>query len=259
MLLNDLRNWDLKPIRKIMKKLVVCISLLFGSVLYADSTTVLPPGTQAPTFSLPSLGQDRVVLRAFCGDTLVKPAKTGKKQIVIVNFWATYCGPCQKEMPELIRFEEKNRDKVKLIFISIDKEGHSVVSPFVKSKGLETATIALDSYKHTAKRYGVSALPSLFVIDQTGTIRASWVGYDENVSLEDKLSAIVNSIETPVLTSEEVRSKSISPRKRWEAVAAVECGRSVQEVAQEVGATPEEIRAWYDDLKKAAIKLWGSQ
>lgn len=262
--------------------------LCLGTVSASDSLpAVLGPGENAPTFSLPSLAKDRVVLRHYCGEKLLRSRVNDEPKIVILNFWATYCAPCQKEIPELIRFQEKYKDKVKLICISMDKEGKSLVKPFVQEKKYDM-TVGLDPYLHTAKRYNVYKVPALFVIDHKGVIRYSQNDYDETLisKLEDVVDRIENG-EQAVSASEEAEGdtentalvavkdssvqtdsqpavsdgtqsadSTVSARRRWQAVAAVECGRPIQEVAQEVGATPEEIRSWYDDLKKAATEIW---
>ncbi|MFW6244728.1 MAG: TlpA disulfide reductase family protein [Fibrobacterota bacterium] len=274
-----------------MKQLFLPLLLLcFKAVSAADSLpAVLGPGENAPTFSLPSLTKDRVVLRHYCGQKLLRSRVNDEPKIVILNFWATYCAPCQKEIPELVRFQKKYKEKVKLICISIDKEGKSLVKPFVREKKYDI-TVGLDPYLHTAKRYNVYKVPALFVLDHKGVIRYSQNDYDE--LLVAKLEKVIDDIEKgrAVVSAHEVPAQekndgedaapaevsdssqpalksvvsggsqkaksSVSARIRWQAVAAVECGRPILVVAQEVGATPEEIRSWYDDLKKAATEIW---
>ena len=164
---------------------LVCFQPVTGN------TALLPPGSAAPTFSLPALNGDRVSLRVFCGDTLIKPHINSVRQVVVLSFWATYCKPCQKEMPELMRFSKKHKDdSVKVFCISIDKEGASLVSPFIKEKGY-SIPVLLDPYRKTAQRYGVEALPALFVIDPYGKIAFSAIGYDGSEPLDVKLERIV--------------------------------------------------------------------
>lgn len=231
---------------------------------------LLPPGSAAPTFSLPALNGDRVSLRVYCGDTLLKPHINSVRQIVVLNFWATYCKPCQKEIPELMRFSEKHKDdSVKVFCISIDKEGASLVSPFIKEKGY-TVPVLLDPYMKTAQRYGVEALPALFVIDPYGKIAFSAVGYDSLEQLDIKLERIVSEVrqgkkveagysgETVEIEGESSpgKSKAITPKTRWDAIVKVECGVPLDSVASGLGVSAEQVRSWYEELKKAAISLW---
>ena len=264
-------SWDPEEIRKdrsLVKVKSVLLSIaLFCVSLMAEESKLLPAGSAAPTFSLPSLDGDRVSLRVFCGDTLLKPHINNVRHIVVLSFWATYCIPCQKEIPELIKFAEKHRnDSIKVFCVSIDKEGASIVSPFVKEKGYDIPVL-LDPYQKTAERYGVKSLPALFVIDQFGKICYAASGYNESESLDEKLEQIISDIRKghnveaavageSVAVQNVVKEKKIPAKARWDAVVKVECGVPVNNVAENLGVTPEEIRSWYADLKNAAISLW---
>lgn len=259
--------------------------LIFGivfiaAVTYSDtSSEILQPGTAAPTFSLPSLKQGRQSLRIYCGEKLLKPHINKTRHIVILSFWATYCKPCKKEIPELMKFAGKHEDdSIKIFCISIDKEGSSLVAPFVKESGY-TLPVLLDQYRKTAERYGVQKLPALFVVDGKGAIRYSSVGYDGKEPLDKKLETIVSDIRSGRAvttragneTAEAVAVETIEPgekkqagpsmitaRERWNAIVAVECGMSLEKLADSLGVQQQEIKSWYSDLKKAAITLWES-
>jgi len=243
---------------------------------------LLKPQTAAPTFSLPSLNGDRISLRTYCGDTLLKSYVNKIHYTVVLSFWATYCIPCRKEIPELMKFQEKHStDSIKVLCLNIDKEGASVVEPFVKKEGY-TLPVLLDPYKKTAERYGVTQLPALFVIDPHGTIQYSSIGYDEKSTLDGKLEQIIADIKSGnkvsvsssvhlgssvsvkddtagEKTPPELKSKApIKPEQRWRAVVSVECGNPVEKVADSLGVKPEDVRKWYEDIKKEAISLWGS-
>ena len=232
----------------------------------------LAPGNTAPSFSLPTLSGTRQTLSVWCGK-LSKPYVNKEKHVVILSFWATYCKPCQKEIPELMKFAKKHKnDKLKIFCISLDKEGASIVAPFVK-KQKYSLPMLLDPYKRTALRYGVKSLPALVVIGHDGIIRYSSVGYKEDVPfqkiLERAFEAAKNnknmtvspdeaggeSVDVKQDTDEEASSE-IPPRDKWRAVARVECGEPISDVADELGAKPDEIKKWYNDLKAKAIELW---
>lgn len=271
-----------------LKKYVFTLAAVFSFVVsgFTAESTLLKAGTQAPTFSLPALDGDRVSLRMYCGDTLLKPHLIGQKHIVILSFWATYCLPCQKEIPELIKFQQKHvSDSVKVLCVSIDKEGASIVAPFITEKQY-AIPVLLDPYRKTAERYGVTALPSLFVIDQSGKIRYSSVGYDTSVALDQKLEQIISDIRAGhsvsaasgqvsgdmavVAGGESSGSRGsaknsdselkpavqLSAKQKWDAIVKVECGNTVQSVADSLHVTPDEIRAWFTELKKAARSIW---
>ncbi len=271
-----------------MKKslLLSVFSVLFAlRSIQAEESKLLPPGAAAPTFSLPALSGERVALSAYCGQTLSKPIVNKLRHTVILSFWATYCKPCQKEIPQLTVFGEKHKaDNVLVLCISVDKEGEAAVAPFVKEKGY-TAPVLLDPYMKTSERYGVKSLPALFIIDTLGVIRYCSQGFDEKSNFGDKLERLFTAIKAgkitakaPEIAGSEVAIKGdtatankekaaagpiqshpkISPHKRWSAIAKVECGEPVEKVASEVGVSVDELRKWHEDLKQAAMKLWSA-
>ncbi len=260
----------------------VCVVVLSLAVSgeNAPESKLLPAGTPAPSFSLPSLSGDRVSLSTYCGATLSKPYLNKIRHTVIVSFWATYCKPCQKEIPELQTFAGKHKkDNVIVLCVSIDKEGADIVDPFVKEKGY-AVQVLLDPYTKTSERYGVRSLPALFVIDTMGIIRFASLGYDEKNPLDPKLEKILKAIRegakisvaeeggafVPVDTvgsrnprvgaGETPKPLRPSPKQRWNAIARVECGEPIEKVAAAIGVTPAELHAWYGDLKKAASAMW---
>jgi peroxiredoxin len=259
--------------------LVLCLSAIYLQAAQPEKVNVLSAGTIAPTFSLPTIDGERISLRTWCGDTLNKPLFNPFRHIVILSFWATYCEPCKKEIPELASIAQKHStDSVKIFCISIDKEGASKVGPVVTERKY-TLPALLDPYCKTAERYGVSSLPALFVIDPMGTISYSTSGYNENESLSQKIDSIISqirqnkpqpatpakdstiSVKTSVSgrdTGKHVTQKFVTPKERWDAIVRVECGVPVEAIADSLGVQPAEIRKWFTELKTAATTLWDS-
>ena len=240
------------------------------------NASILPPGTEAPSFSMPSLSGKRESLRIWCGKKLSKPYVNSTPHIVIVSFWATYCKPCHKEIPELEKFYSMHKgENIKIFLISIDSKGAGIVVPFAKEQNY-TLPILFDPYKKTAQRYGVKSLPALFVVGPDGIIRYSSMGYKEDVPIEATLEKVIGAIkegkEVTVETGDEkgetvaVRdgkkdetTAGITPKQKWNAVARIECGTSPDIVAAELDVPKDEIREWYNELKKLALDHWGSQ
>ncbi len=113
---------------------------------------------------------------------------------VIINFWATWCPPCREEMPALERLYRQHKDHgLVLVAISIDADP-KVVEPYVRASKL-TFPIALDPKADVANAYGVRALPSSFVVDRDGTMKALALGprawdNDASHSLIEQLTAM---------------------------------------------------------------------
>jgi cytochrome c biogenesis protein CcmG/thiol:disulfide interchange protein DsbE len=129
----------------------------------------------------------------------LKPYSNKVRNTVILSFWATYCQPCQKEIPELQKFMANHANDCDKTFLRQHRQrgGKDIVDPFVK-KYHYTVPVLLDRYKVTAGRYGVKHLPALFVIDAHGVIRYSSTGYDDKMKLQDKLEGQIRSLKGPV-------------------------------------------------------------
>jgi peroxiredoxin len=99
-----------------------------------------------------------------------------KGKVVLLNFWATWCGPCKLEIPWFVEFEKGYRDKgFAVLGISMDEEGWEVVKPYVeRAKVNYRMAIGNDSL---AQQYGgVESLPTSFLIDRDGKIAAVHIG-----------------------------------------------------------------------------------
>jgi peroxiredoxin len=90
-----------------------------------------------------------------------------KGKVVFLNFWATWCKPCEEEMPSMERLYQRYKDKgLVVLAISEDGEG-AAVGPFLKKRGF-TFAVGLDPKMSVAGLYGVWAIPSTFIIDRRG-------------------------------------------------------------------------------------------
>ncbi len=98
-------------------------------------------------------------------------------QVVLVNFWATWCGPCRRELPELERlYREYSGRGFTVIGISVDRASSSAIAGFVKGMGISFPVVKGDS--SVARSYGgVSAIPASFLIGPDGEIVRKVRGY----------------------------------------------------------------------------------
>ncbi len=129
------------------------------------ATTTTASLGEAPNFTLLTLAGDSLRLADLRG------------QIVVLNFWATWCAPCIQEIPELIELhDELNPHGLTVVGISLDQEGADLVKPFTERFGI-TYPIPLDSNGVVAETYGgVWALPTTYVIDAEGQIMQRVIG-----------------------------------------------------------------------------------
>ena len=110
--------------------------------------------------------------------TLVTSSALYGKGNTIVSFWATYCVPCKKEIPQLVELQRKHGEarKLALVFVNIDKEGKDKALPVLKELGVENECL-YDMYQLTAKKYIPDLkIPAVFLIDRRGEIVFQAVG-----------------------------------------------------------------------------------
>jgi thiol-disulfide isomerase/thioredoxin len=93
-----------------------------------------------------------------------------KGNLVLVNLWATWCGPCVEEMPSLDRLQAKLGDKLTVLAISEDRQGDTVVAPFLQKNGIQHLAIFLDSKSAATSALGAEGLPTSYLIARDGTI-----------------------------------------------------------------------------------------
>ncbi len=92
-----------------------------------------------------------------------------KGKVVLVNFWATWCIPCVKEMPSLNRLAEKmGRDKFAVVALSLDGPSRPKVEPFIRSRNLDHLQVFFDTQKKSYGALNVVVLPTTVLIDAQG-------------------------------------------------------------------------------------------
>ena len=115
-------------------------------------------GSEAPDFTVYDLEGNAYKLSDFRG----KP--------VLLNFWASWCGPCQMEMPDFQKFYETHGDKVNFVIVNLtdgQQETVESASAFIAEKGY-TFPVYYDTDIDAAMKYGVSAVPVSYFIDDEG-------------------------------------------------------------------------------------------
>lgn len=143
-------------------------------------------GQTAPDFTLTDLDGKTVSLQSLRGN------------VVLLNFWATWCGPCVVEMPHLEKLHREFKNKG-VIILGIDDEGMEVAQDFLKQKGYTFNTL-IDAEKQVSRLYRISAIPQSFFITKDGTIAASYRGTRRENELRDGIEkALAGKIEEPTL------------------------------------------------------------
>jgi peroxiredoxin len=149
--------------------------------IIAVESTLKPPAdrSSAPDFELRDVNGKAVKLSDYNG------------QVVLLNFWATWCGPCKMEIPWFVEFEKNHRDDgLAVLGVSMDEDGWDVVKPY-----LETARVnyrVLMGTDEVAMLYGgVESLPTTFLIDHEGNIATVHIGLVSKADYEADINALL--------------------------------------------------------------------
>jgi len=100
-----------------------------------------------------------------------------KGRVVLLNLWATWCGPCRSEMPSLDRLQAMHRDDgLAVITVSIDDGGSTAVRRFFDQSGIRSLSPYLDANGKTSSALGARSIPTTLLIDRTGNVIGSLIG-----------------------------------------------------------------------------------
>jgi len=141
--------------------------VIVGRQLLGDEMSPLGLGSRAPDFTASTLASQPVS----------KSLEDYRGQVVMLNVWATWCGPCRIEMPSMELLHKAYGDKgLRIVAVSIDDPGtEQLVRDFVKQYGL-TFEILHDPAKDISRRYKTTGYPETVVLGRDGIIRKKLLG-----------------------------------------------------------------------------------
>jgi len=135
-------------------------------------------GRQAPDFRLESLDGRQVSLADYAG------------QVVLLNFWATWCPPCKDEIPAIERVYEAHRDEGFMVLGINEGEALAVVQVFASEIGI-TYPVLIDKRGNVAAKYRRRGLPLTLIVDRDGVIQVRHEGYLTAGQLDKYLSGLL--------------------------------------------------------------------
>jgi peroxiredoxin len=156
------------------------LGLALAASVSAAGAAPLAPSTTAPDFTL----------RTLDGQNLRLGEQRGR--VVLVNFWATWCGPCKQEMPHLSRLYEKYRASgFTLLGVNVDEDAKQAATTAGKL-GVKFPVL-FDGTKSVSKLYDLQSMPSTVLIDRDGRVRYLHRGYRDGLeeSYEKQIRELV--------------------------------------------------------------------
>jgi peroxiredoxin len=160
----------------LLRTLVSVIAVLLVSPLAASTA-----GAPAPAFSLPARAGGNVALADLKG------------QVVMINFWATWCGPCRKEMPLLEQIYQKYHGLgFTLLAVNVEEDS-SGADAWLKKNVPVTFPVLYDRENRVSKLYEVPAMPSTVIVDRKGQVRFVHFGYTDGTesTYQDQVRSLI--------------------------------------------------------------------
>lgn len=134
------------------------------SLSLAGSAFAVAPKEEAPDFTLETLNGPNLRLEEYRG------------QVVLLNFWASWCGPCRQEMPILDRIHQRYED-TGFAVLGVNVEGEKAPAQKIVDKTNVTFPVLIDAKQKVSEVYNLEAMPTTVVIDRDGVVRYIHRGY----------------------------------------------------------------------------------
>src|SRR5712692_13523 len=132
----------------------------------------------APDFSLTGLDGKAITLAS------------SKGKVILLNFWATWCGPCRAEIPELIELQNKYKDRLQVLGLVVDDDDRDAIKEFAEKFGINYP-VAIATNEIRMQYGGIAALPTSFLLDAEGRIVQKHEGLRDPILYETEIRALL--------------------------------------------------------------------
>ncbi|OLE56923.1 MAG: hypothetical protein AUG13_06500 [Chloroflexi bacterium 13_1_20CM_2_59_7] len=167
-------------LRCIVTSLLLCFFLLLAAAQQEDQPIIrfVRNPDPAPDFQLAGLDGKPVTLAG------------SKGKVVLVNFWATWCGPCRAEIPDLVELQKKYKDRLQILGLVVDDEDLDAIKKFAARFGINYP-VALATNDIRIQYGGIPALPTSFVLDSEGRVVQKHEGLRDPVLYEAEIRSLL--------------------------------------------------------------------
>lgn len=162
----------------IMLLLWMALQPTSGQSVAQTAPEKMEQGKPAPNFTSAALSGGKTALTDYAGD------------VIVVNFWATWCPPCKAEMPGINAFYERHQADGLVVLAVNARESESLVRPFIEANQF-TFPVLLDPAGSVVNQYQVRSFPTTVIIDRDGIVRHVQIGLISEEELESIVAPIL--------------------------------------------------------------------
>jgi len=165
----------------------LCLALAALSIA-SEASARTPQGGNVIRFVRNPDAAPEFKLDALDGQPLSLAAARGK--VVLLNFWATWCGPCRAEIPDLIALQQKYKDQLQIIGLTVDDDDAATIKQVVAEEHINYP-VAMASPEVRLQYGGIAALPTSFVVDAQGRVVQKHEGLRDPALYETEIRALL--------------------------------------------------------------------
>jgi len=166
----------------------LCLALAALSLAASEASAQMQQGGNVIRFVRNPDAAPEFKLDALDGKPLSLATAQGK--VVLLNFWATWCGPCRAEIPDLIALQQKYKDQLQIIGLTVDDDDAATIKQVVAEEHINYP-VAMASPEVRLQYGGIAALPTSFVLDARGRVVQKHEGLRDPTLYETEIRALL--------------------------------------------------------------------